>query len=71
MAGRIPLDRINREARQVRFWRALLTVLGGVLFGMGWVSAKVVQVFWLATVWSVTAVRLGWQEGRRGSARPD
>jgi hypothetical protein len=71
VAGRIPLDRIDREARQVHFWRSLLTMVGGLLFGVGWLAAKVAGACWLALVWSVTAVRLGWQEGRRGSARSD
>lgn len=67
-AERVPVKRISAEARQVRFWRAVLAALAGVLFGLGWLAAKACAVLWLAGVWSVTAVRVGWQEGRRGAA---
>lgn len=67
----VPLDRITQEARQVRFWRTVLTALAGLLFGLGWLAAKACGVVWLAVVWSVTAARLGWQEARRGPAQSD
>jgi uncharacterized membrane protein YedE/YeeE len=57
--------RITREARDIHFWRTVLAVLAGVLFGLGWVVAKVFGVAWLALTWTATAVRLGWQEGRK------
>lgn len=66
----IPLDRITVEAREVDFRRTFLTVIAGVLFGIGWVAAKVVGVLWLAVAWSVTAVRLGWSEARASSRGP-
>jgi hypothetical protein len=72
---RVPLDRITEQARRVRFWRTVLAVVAGVLYGAGWLTAKACGLVWLAVVWSVTAVRVGWQEGRgvrvgHGSARP-
>jgi hypothetical protein len=72
----LPLDEINRQAREVHFWRTVLTLVAAVLFGAGWVTAKVFAVLWLAAAWSFTAVRVGWQEGRktaevsRGPSRP-
>lgn len=66
---RVPVERITAEARQVSFWRTVLRVLAGMLFGLGWLAAKTVAVLWLAVAWSATAVRLGWQEARRGAAR--
>lgn len=65
---RVPVERITREARQVHFWRSVLTLLAGLLFGLGWLAAKAFAVLWLAGVWSATAVKVGWQEGRRGAA---
>jgi len=67
----IPLDRITAQARQVRFWRTVLTVLAGLLFGVGWLVAKAFGVMWLAVAWSAAAVKVGWQEARRGAARTD
>jgi hypothetical protein len=68
---RVPLDAITEQARQVRFWRTVLTVIAGVLFGAGWLVAKM----WLAAAWSAVAVREGWREGRgtavsHGPSRP-
>jgi hypothetical protein len=58
-------DQITAEARQVHFWRTVLTIVAGLLFGVGWVTAKTFAVLWLATAWSFTAVRVGWREARK------
>jgi uncharacterized membrane protein len=65
---RVPVERITAEAQKVAFWKSVLRFLAAVLFGLGWLAAKAFAVLWLAAVWSVTAVRLGWQEARRGPA---
>jgi len=72
---RVDVDRITAEARQVRFGHTALTVIAAVLFGTGWVVAKVSGVVWLAAAWSAVAVREGWREGRgrgvsHGPSRP-
>lgn len=67
--GSVPLDRINAEAREVRFTRVLLTLLAGMLFGFGWVAARTCTTVWAAAAWSVTAVRVGWREGMAGRGR--
>lgn len=61
---RVPLERISAEARQIEFRRVLLLVIGGLLFGVGWVAAKTFTVVWAGLVWSAMAVKVGWQEGR-------
>ncbi|MFI0897073.1 hypothetical protein [Streptomyces sp. NPDC020983] len=66
----IPLDRITARARQVRFWRTVLTALAGLLFGAGWVAAKACALVWLAVAWMATAAQMGWREARRGTDRP-
>jgi uncharacterized membrane protein YedE/YeeE len=72
---RVDLDAITVQARQVRFWRTVLTVIAGLLFGAGWVTAKAFGVMWLAAAWTAVAVREGWREGRgvtvqHGPSRP-
>lgn len=64
---RIPLDEISVQARQARPGRAALTVIAAVLFGLGWLAAKVLTGLWLALVWSAVAVKVGWQAGRAGT----
>ncbi|MFJ2719376.1 hypothetical protein [Streptomyces sp. NPDC087437] len=61
-------DEITEQARKVRFWRTVGTAVAGLLFALGWVVAKACAVLWLAAVWVATAVKLGWQEARRGSS---
>lgn len=72
---RVPVESITEQARQVRFWRTVLTVIAGLLFGAGWLTAKGFGVAWLAAAWCAVAVREGWREGRgtavsHGPSRP-
>lgn len=60
----VPVDEINRRSREVHFWRTVATLLAGLLFGLGWCTAKTSAVLWLAVVWTVTAVKVGWTAGR-------
>lgn len=62
----VPVDRITARARQVRFRHVLLALAAGLLFGIGWLIAKVFGVAWLAFVWCAVALSEGWQEARRG-----
>ena len=61
LTERIPLDEITAQAEAVKPGRAVLTVVAAVLFGLGWVAARVVSVLWLAVMWSGVAVREGWR----------
>lgn len=72
---RVPVDRITTEAREVDFVRTLLAVLGGLLYGLGWIAAKTcllaVRVFgrvfaalWVAAAWAAVAVKIGWVDAR-------
>ena len=63
IAERVPVARVSAQAREIRFGPALLTLLAGVLFGVGWLAAKVCVVVWAALTWTFAAVRIGWQEG--------
>lgn len=62
---RVPVEQINRQAREIHFWRTVLTLFAGLLFGLGWLTAKAFAVAWLAMAWTATAVKVGWQEGRK------
>lgn len=64
---RVPVDRINEQATQLRFWRTVATVLAGLLWGLGWLAAKGCAVAWLAIAWAVAAVRVGWADARRSA----
>lgn len=62
-------QRITAEARETHFWRTALTVVAGLLFGLGWITYKTFAALWFAAAWSGAAVKVGWQEARSG-ARP-
>jgi len=57
-------ERITAEARQVHFCRTVLTVVAGLLFGLGWVSYKALAGLWFVAAWVGAAVKVGWQEAR-------
>ena len=61
---KIPVDAITAQAKQVRFWRTVLTVIAAALYGAGWVTARVFAVAWLAASWCWVAVREGWRASR-------
>jgi hypothetical protein len=61
---RVPVARISAQAREVHFARMLLAVFAAVLFGVGWLAARVVGLLWLALAWSAVAVREGWRSGK-------
>lgn len=55
------LDDLSAKAAEVKPGRAVLTVIASVLFGAGWLAARVFSVAWLAFTWSWVAVREGWR----------
>lgn len=61
---RVPVDRIQAEAREIQFARTVLTVFAAVLYAVGWIAGKA----WGTVAWSIAAVKVGWQEAR--VARP-
>lgn len=64
---RVPVDRITTQAREVHVGRALLAMLLGVLYGIGWLARKAV----LALAVAGTSIKLGWQDAGKpaGAAR--
>jgi hypothetical protein len=62
---RVPVSRISAQARQVHAGRALLTLIAGLFFVLGWVTFKVFAVLWLAVVWCAVATREGWREAKK------
>lgn len=55
---------ITRQAREVTPGRVLLSVIGGLLFALGWIVAKLFGVLWFSMVWCGVAVRAGFRDAR-------
>jgi hypothetical protein len=62
MLARIPLERIDEQARRAEFRRTVLTLLAGLLWLIGWLAGKSLGLLWLALAWSAAAVRIGWSD---------
>jgi hypothetical protein len=73
MLDTVPVDRITARAREAHPGQALIALIAGVLFGLGWLAFKVVRVLWFAAVWCAFAVAEGWREARKSAVvpRPD
>jgi hypothetical protein len=57
---RVPVDRITAEAKDIRFWHTIATVVAGFFWLIGWLVSKV----WLGIAWCAVAVKVGWQDAR-------
>lgn len=66
---RVPVDRINSRAVEIRPGLVLLSVVGGLLYALGWLAAKTFTLLLTAAVWSAAAVEVGWQDARRSSGK--
>lgn len=58
---RVPTDKIQAEAAQIRLGRLLLTVIGALFFAVGWVFGRA----WLGIATILAAVKVGFAEGRK------
>lgn len=59
------LDQISANARDIQFWRTFLTVLAGMLAGVGWIVFQIFAVTWRATTWTFAAVKYGWTQAKQ------
>jgi hypothetical protein len=66
---RVPVGEITDRARKARPGHVLATVIGGALFGAGWLVAKLFTVTWFVLAWLYMAVDEGWRAAR-GTGRP-
>lgn len=69
LLARVPLEAIGRRAERARPGRVALTVVVGLLFGLGWVAYKALAVAWLGLAWAGAAVAEGWVAARAEQAR--
>jgi hypothetical protein len=62
---RVPVDRVQAEARKVDLGRALLTLLVGTFWLVGWLAGKAT----LGIAFALAAARVGFQDARVQAGR--
>lgn len=63
-SARVPVEEITARARHAKPGKTMLTILGGLLFGVAWLAAKATGGLWLAFSWCWTACEMGWADAR-------
>lgn len=64
LQDRIPIDVITADARQARPGRAILGLIGALLYGAGFIAAKLARAGFLSGAWCFSAVKIGWRSAR-------
>lgn len=64
LQDRVPIDVITADARQADPGRAAQAVLGGLIFGIAWLVAKVFVVAFRSLAWCASAAKMGWRSAR-------
>jgi hypothetical protein len=59
---RVPIDRIEQQARPVDLGRLLITLIVGFFYLLGFITRKVALVLGMGLGWIVAAVVTGWQD---------
>lgn len=57
---RVPVEQISARAEQIKVGRGILAVIGGLLYVVGYVPAKLLR----GLAWMGSAVAVGWSDGR-------
>jgi hypothetical protein len=70
LLDRVPLERIEQRARPVNLGRALVTLVVGVFYALGWLAGKVVLVAGVALGWAWAAAAEGYADGRKPTEGP-
>lgn len=51
----------KEHMRAILGW--FITVIGAIMYGVGWIPAKTSRALWIAGLWSLSAIKLGWKDG--------
>lgn len=59
LQDRVPIDLITEDARRATPGRAVLALIGGIIYGIAWVITKILHVAFLALAWCASAAKMG------------
>ena len=62
---RVPIERIEAEAKPVDLGRLLMTLVVGLFYLLGFVARKVALVLGVGLGWMLAATRTGWQDAAK------
>jgi hypothetical protein len=62
---RVPIDRIEQQAKPVDVGRLLITLIVGFFYLLGFIARKVALVLGVGLGWMLAAVVTGWQDAAK------
>jgi hypothetical protein len=65
LADRIPVDRIQKQAKPVDVGRLLMVLVVGFFYLCGFTARKVTLVLGMGLGWMLAATRTGWQDAAK------
>ena len=65
---RVPIERIEEQARPVDFGRLLMTLIVGLFYLLGFIARKVALVLGVGLGWMLAAAKTGWQDAAKPAA---
>lgn len=68
---RLDVERVSAEAREIHLGRALLTLVVGGFWLLGWLTAKLVIGAGTAITFALAAAKVGWQDAHSTRAGRD
>ena len=68
LTDRIPVDRIQEQAKTVDLGRVLMTLVVGLFYLLGFVARKITLVLGVGLGWMLAAAKTGWQDAAKPAA---
>lgn len=59
------VDRIAKQAGELKFGRAVLMTLSAPFYALGWLLGTLLRATWTLISWLLAATSVGFRDGRR------
>jgi hypothetical protein len=59
LLDRVPVEEITAAARRASPSRTILGIIGGIIYGVAWLTAKIFHIAFLALAWCTNAAVMG------------
>lgn len=62
---RVPVERVAARAKNITLGAALLAIVTGLLFAVGWGVRKLLHLLWVPLAWTWAALAEGWVQASK------